>query len=281
MTLSLRPGKGHPKPPPDGTMTLREHLRELRKRLFISICAILAFLILGWIFYDQVITLLMHPFKEVIRAANPDRQAEIHAVINNVAGPFLLKSKVSVAVGIVLASPVWLYQIWAFIMPGLYGNEKKWSRIFASVAGPLFILGVLLGYWVMPKGLHVLLGFTPSDDITNLIDLNHYFMFMVRVLLVFGVAFEIPLFVIMLNLAGVVRARHLKRWRPWIVFGTFVFAAVATPSTDPVTMLLLGIPMAGLFLLSELIAWLVDRRRAGEASVDYSDFDDDQASPLE
>lgn len=279
MTISLRPRKGHGQPSDDGRMSLADHLRELRWRLFIAICAIAVGFFVGWIFYDQIIDLLMRPFEQVIAQAAPDRQDEIHPVINNVAGPFVLQAKVSVVTGLVLACPVWLYQIWGFIMPGLYRNEKKWTVIFVSVAGPLFAAGVVLGYWAMPKGLSVLLGFTP-DQITNLIDMNHYFMFMLRVLLVFGVAFEIPLFVIMLNLAGIVKGRHLKKFRPWIILGAFAFAAVATPSTDPVTMLLLGAPMTALFLISEGIAHLVDRHRGGEGSVDYSDFDDDEASPL-
>ncbi|MEP6665011.1 MAG: twin-arginine translocase subunit TatC, partial [Nocardioidaceae bacterium] len=136
-----------------------------------------------------------------------------------------------------------------------------------------------LGYVVLPKGLKVLIGFTP-DQVTNLVDLNGYLSFVIRILLVFGIAFEIPLFVVLLNLAGVVRASHLSRWRSWIIFGTFIFAAVATPSTDPITMLLLAIPMVLLFLISEGIAHIVDRRRGLAGQPDYAEYDDDEASPL-
>ena len=162
--------------------------------------------------------------------------------------------------GLVLASPIWLYQIWAFIMPGLHRNERKWTLIFVSIAGPLFAAGVVLGYVVLPKGIVGPDRLHP-EQVTNLVDLNDYLSFVIRILLVFGVSFEIPLFVVLLNLAGVVRAHHLARWRSWIIFGTFVFAAVATPSTDPITMLLLAVPMVLLFLLSEVIAHIVDRRR--------------------
>jgi sec-independent protein translocase protein TatC len=132
----------------------------------------------------------------------------------------------------------------------------------------------------MPKGLTVMLGFTP-DGLSNLIDVNSYLNFVLRVLLVFGVAFEIPLFVVLLNLAGIVSGKQLGRWRSWIVMATFVFAAVATPSTDPITMLLLAVPMTLLFLLSEVIARVIDKRRGrGGTEPDYTGFDDEEISPL-
>ncbi|MGI8992918.1 MAG: twin-arginine translocase subunit TatC, partial [Nocardioidaceae bacterium] len=151
--------------------------------------------------------------------------------------------------------------------------------LFAAIAGPLFLAGVALGYYVLPKGLAVLIGFTP-DQVTNLVDLNGYLSFILRILLVFGISFEIPLFVVLLNLAGVVQARHLARWRSWIIFGTFIFAAVATPSTDPITMLMLATPMTVLFLISEQIARFVDRRRGRAGTSDYAEYDDDEASPI-
>jgi sec-independent protein translocase protein TatC len=197
-----------------------------------------------------------------------------------VAGAFILQVKVSLVAGIVLSSPVWLYELWAFILPGLHRSERKWTIIFVSIAGPLFASGVALGYWVMPKGLQVMLSFTP-DGLSNFIDVSTYLNFVLRVLLVFGVAFEIPLFVVLLNLAGVVSGKQLGQWRAWIIFATFIFAAVATPSTDPITMLLLAIPMVLLFLISEVIARLVDRRRGRQSSEpDYNTLDDDEASPL-
>jgi sec-independent protein translocase protein TatC len=147
-----------------------------------------------------------------------------------------------------------------------------------AVAGPLFIAGVAVGYYVLPKGLEVLIGFTPAK-LENLVEFGEYFSFFTRMLLVFGIAFEIPLFVILLNLAGVVSGRALGEHRAWIIVGTFVFAAAATPSTDPFSMLMLAIPMSVLFLLSEVIARIVDRRRsraleAGPADDEASVLDD-------
>lgn len=259
-------------------MTLSEHLRELRNRLAISVLAVLAGFIVGWVFYDQLLNLLLDPFLHVVKTLARQQHLKAEPVLNGVSSSFLLQAKVSLVAGLVISSPVWLYETWAFVVPGLHRNERRWTVAFVSVAGPLFMAGVVLGYVVLPKGLKVLLGFTPNQ-VTNLVELNGYLSFVLRILLVFGVAFEIPLFVVLLNLAGVIRARHLARWRAWIIFGTFVFAAVATPSTDPITMLLLATPMVVLFLISEVIARLVDRRRGRDVD-DYADYDDDQVSPI-
>jgi sec-independent protein translocase protein TatC len=137
---------------------------------------------------------------------------------------------------------------------------------------------VLTGYYVLPKGLDVLIGFTPAK-LTNLVEFNEYFSFFTRMLLVFGVAFEIPLFVILLNLAGVVSGKQLGRYRPWIIIGTMIFAAVATPSTDPFSMLMLGIPMLLLFAVAEVIARLVDGAR-GRRRESTEQWADDEASPI-
>lgn len=282
ITSRVRRGKPKkPKPPktPDGRMALADHLRELRNRIFISIIAVAIGFTIAWNFYDEILQVLKQPFDDTVARLAEEQGLKAETVITNVAGPFLLQTKVSMVAGIVIASPVWLYELWAFILPGLHRNEKKWTYVFVAVAGPLFAAGVALGYYVMPKGFEVLLGFTPGG-ITNLITLETYLSFVLRVLLVFGMSFEIPLFVVLLHMAGVVRARHLSRWRAWILFGIFVFAAVATPSTDPITMVMLGIPMAVLYLIAELIVRVLDRRRYAGEEPDYDEFDDDEISPI-
>jgi len=193
-----------------------------------------------------------------------------------VGGGLSIQLKLCALSGVILSSPIWLYQIWAFVLPGLHRNERRWTMLFVAIAGPLFAAGVAIGYYVLPKGLEVLISFTPAD-MANLNDFNDFFSFTVRMLLVFGVAFEIPFFVVLLNLAGVISGRALARHRPWIIIGTFVFAAVATPSTDPISMLFLAFPMLALFLLSEVIARLVDRRRGRRQT---SQWADDEASSL-
>ena len=190
----------------------------------------------------------------------------------------MLQLKLCGVAAIVVSSPYWLYQIWAFVVPGLHDQERKWTRIFAAIAGPLFIVGVATGYYVLPRGLEVLIGFTPAG-LDNLVEFGDYFSFLTRMLLVFGIAFEIPLVVVMLNLAGIVSGKALGRYRPWIILGTFVFAAVATPSTDPFSMTMLAIPMLVLFFVAEVIARTVDRaRRRGRQGTDQ--WADDEASPL-
>jgi sec-independent protein translocase protein TatC len=258
----------------DGRMALADHLRELRARLLRVVAALIVAVVIALFFYDQLLALVFDPYRVAISKLPHTKTIP---TIGGVGGPLLLQLKLSGLVAVVATSPYWLYQIWAFILPGLHPHEKRWTRLFVAIAGPLFLAGVAVGYYVLPKGLQVLIGFTPAD-LTNLVEFGEYFSFMTRMLLVFGVAFEIPLFVVLLNLAGVVSGKTLGQYRPWIVVGTFVFAAVATPSTDPFSMLMLAIPMTLLFAISEVIARVVDRRRARPS---YAAFDDDEVSPIE
>ena len=255
-------------------MALADHLRELRARLLRSVVALLLAFVVALFFYDFLLDLVLRPYSDAKERLGDD--VETKAYIKGAAGPLLLQLKLSGVAALVATSPYWLYQIWAFIVPGLHSHERKWSRVFASVAGPLFILGVATGYYVLPKGLEVLIGFTPVE-LENLVEFGEYFSFFTRMLLVFGVSFMIPLFVIMLNLAGVVSGKALGQHRPWIVVGTFVFAAAATPSTDPFSMLMLAAPMTLLFGASEVIARMVDRRRRSA----LDDLDDDEVSDIE
>jgi sec-independent protein translocase protein TatC len=257
-----------------GKMSLADHFRELRARLMKSMLALVAATVVSFFFYNQLIDLVTGPFND----ARERLPSSTHTVIyvSGVGGGLMIQLKLCALAGVVVSSPVWLYQIWAFVMPGLHRNERRWTMVFVAIAGPLFAAGVALGYYVLPKGLQVLISFTPAD-MTNLNDFNDFFSFMVRMLLVFGISLEIPFFVVLLNLAGIVSGKALGRYRPWIILGTFVFAAVATPSTDPISMLLLAIPMLVLFLLSEVIARIVDRRRGRGTPQQWAD---DDVSPL-
>ena len=259
----------------DGRMALADHLRELRARLLRSVVVLVVALAVALFFYNDLLELIYRPYYTAMRQLGASTKSI--ASVSGIGGPLLLQLKLSGLTAVVATSPFWLYQIWAFIVPGLHAHEKRWTRLFAAVAGPLFLVGVGVGYYVLPKGLQVLIGFTPAR-LTNIIDFTEYFSFMTRMLLVFGISFEIPVFVVLLNLAGIVPGRALATYRPWIVVATFVFAAVATPSTDPFSMLMLALPMTLLFLVSEVIARTVDRRRA---RVSYDAFDDDQVSPIE
>jgi sec-independent protein translocase protein TatC len=264
-----------------GRMPLVEHLRELRNRLFKSVVAILVGTIIGWIFYEQLFALLKDPFYASVADLSERRDLDAELTLGGIASAFTLQVKVALVAGIVLASPVWLYQLWAFISPGLHRHERRWGLAFAAIATPFFLAGMLLGYVVLPKSIEILINFTPLD-VSNLVQVDTYLSFVLRMLLVFGVALEIPLLVVMLNLAGVVSSASLRRARSWIVLGVFVFAAVATPSTDPITMLFLAVPMTLLFLASEVITRLADRRRAKRsAEPAYDALGDDEISPID
>jgi sec-independent protein translocase protein TatC len=263
----------------DGRMALADHLRELRARLLRIAVLLIVGIAAAWFFYDYLFALIYEPYSQA-QVVLEGKGVDSKPVLTGVANPLLLQLKLCAMAAVVLGSPFWLYQIWAFVMPGLHPNEKRWTRVFAAVAGPLFLAGVAVGYYVLPKGIEVLIGFTP-EALQNLVEFGDYFRFITRMLLVFGVAFEIPLFVVMLSLAGVVSGKALGAYRPWIVLGTFVFAAVATPSTDPFSMLMLALPMTVLFLVSEGIARLIDRRRRKRAAEEgLESLDDDAVSPL-
>lgn len=262
----------------DGRMALSDHLRELRARLLLVALSLVAGIVVAWFFYEQLFALLLDPYEDAQRRL-AEKGVRSEGVVTGVATSLLLRLKISALASVVATSPFWLYQIWGFVVPGLHAHEKKWTKLFAVVAGPLFVAGVAVAYYVLPKGMEVLIGFTPGS-LKSLVDFGDYFRFLTRMMLVFGIAFEIPLFVVMLNLAGVVSGRALGAYRPWIVVGTFIFAAVATPSTDPFSMIMLAIPMSVLFLISEGIARLVDRRRAARGD-EFGDLADDEASPLE
>lgn len=259
----------------DGRMALSDHLRELRARILKSGLVITLGVIVALFFFDQIFDLILTPYDDARDALGADVSTQ--ATIQGAGGPLMLHLKLCGTAGVVATSPYWLYQIWAFILPGLHARERLWSRVFAAIAGPLFLIGAWIGYLTLPKGLEVLIGFTPAD-LTNLIEFGDYLTFLTRTLLVFGIAFEIPVFIILLNLAGILPGRTIASHRPWFIIGVVVFAAVATPSTDPFSMLFLAIPMVMLFAISEVICRVLDRRRR-EADPAQG-LADDELSPL-
>ena len=259
-------------------MALSDHLRELRARVLKSAVVILLGVVVALFFFDQIFHLVETPYLAAKEAlAQNGSKVNSQSTIGGVGGPIMLQLKLCGLVGLIATSPYWLYQIWAFILPGLHSRERKWTRVFAAIAGPLFIAGVVVGYLTLPKGLEILIGFT-QESLVNLVEFGDYLTFLIRTLLVFGIAFEIPVFVILLNLAGVVSGAALAAHRPWIVIGTVVFAAVATPSTDPFSMLFLAIPMLILFFVSEVICRVLDRRRRDREEL--TGIGDDELSPL-
>lgn len=260
-------------------MPLREHLRELRRRILISLFAIAVGAAVGWVYYTPIFDLISQPIQDVVARATAEGR-DVRLVMAGVTDAFMMQVKVAVIAGLVLASPVWIYQLWAFVTPGLHRKERRWVYVFTAISVPLFLAGVVLAYVLMPKGLQVLLGFTPQN-VGNYLPVDRYLSFFLRMVIVFGIGFLTPLFIVGLNILGVLSGKRLaSAWR-FIIFGVFVFAAVATPTGDPITMLLLATPVLLLVGAAVVFSMLNDRRRRRNAAEpDYNQFGDDELSPL-
>ncbi|MBU6533840.1 twin-arginine translocase subunit TatC [Streptomyces sp. NPDC057245] len=271
---------------PEGRMPLAEHLRELRNRLAKALLAIVVVTVVAAFFYRDIINFLTDPilesvgceksFEELARSkAGSEPCAQI--TINGLLGPFTLALKVSLTAGIVLASPVWLYQLWAFVAPGLHRNEKKYAYAFVASGAPLFLVGAYFAYAVLPTSAKVLIDFTPSD-VDNLLPLDELLDLVTRMVVVFGLSFELPLLLVMLNLTGVLSGKRMLGWWRAMIMGITLFAAIATPSTDPLTMMMLAGPIWVLYFAAVSIALLNDRRKSRRAALEP---DDDEASDLD
>lgn len=242
-------------------MPLLEHLREFRKRIVRSASAISLAAIIGWFFYNEIITKLAQPVCDLALAQKTGSNTCGSLYINGVLGPLNLQIKVALLTGVILAAPIWLYQLWAFIAPALHRKERRNSIFFFVAATPFFAAGTLLGYSILPIAIEVLFGFTP-DALTNLVKFDDYLDFVMRAILLFGIAFELPVFLVTFNLIGFLSGSAILRpWRIW-VFCIVLFVAGFTPSADPLSMIALAVPLILLYLLSGLFALWNDRRRA-------------------
>lgn len=237
-------------------MSLSGHLKELRKRLFWSALFIVAGTIFGWFIFDPVFELLQKPILEVAKNRN-----QIAAVnFGGVTSSFDMRLQVSIFLGVVITSPVWLWNLWAFITPGLKKRERRYTLGFVFSAVPLFLIGCYIAWASLPSFVQTLIGFTPAGS-TNLIDGSLYILFTLRILLVFGIAFVLPVVLVLLNFAGLITSKSIfKSWR-MAVFLTAVIAALATPTADPMSMFLLMIPLLALYFLAGGIAALRDKAR--------------------
>ena len=257
-------------------MPLREHLRELRNRIFKAGLALLAGAVGGWFLYDPVLEALTEP---LLRLAE-QRGRNISPNFPTVAAAFDLKVKISIFIGVIVSAPVWIYQFWAFITPGLTRKERRYALGFVFAAVPLFMAGSWLAYQFLPNAVRFLVDFTP-DGFSNLIDAQVYLGFVMRIILAFGLSFLVPVVLVALNFIGLVSARAMvKAWR-WVVVVAFTFAAIATPTPDVLSMFLLALPLLALFALAIGISAVNDgRRRRARARDEFSALDDDATSPL-
>jgi sec-independent protein translocase protein TatC len=269
----------------DARMTLIEHLVELRTRLTrASLAVLLVTAVVGFGFYDQVLKVVVHPYCQVpqqYRFQDAAHPTECILYANGPTDQFTFRLKVAFFAGVLLSAPIWVYQLWAFIAPGLHRRERRYTYIFVAVSLCLFTIGGLLAYFLLAKTLTLLLS-VGGSSVATILDVNKYVAFAVGMMLVFGVGFEFPLVLSLLNLAGVLPTARMRSWRRIVYFAMFVFAAVATPSTDPFTMTFLAIPLCILYELAIVFARLHDRRvrkRAGET--DWAGLADDEQSPLD
>lgn len=261
-------------------MTLTEHISELRSRLGKALLAIAvattAVAIWG---YNPLIRMLEKPYRSV--PADHRAVADGTLIFTHPTDAFVLRLKIALIAGLILSSPIWLYQLWAFVTPGLHRNERKWALAFVSTSVVLFTAGAVVAYLVLPKAMDVLLG-VGGPGLAALLEATKYLSFVTSIMLIFGVSFEFPLLIIMLNFAGLLSSRRLRNWRRYAIFIIFAFAAVATPTQDPFTMLALAVPMCLLYEFAALVAWLHDRRAATRAArSELAGLSDDEASPLD
>jgi sec-independent protein translocase protein TatC len=266
--IRLPGGRGNP----DGSMPLMEHIRELRNRVFKALLFAGIGTLIGWYVYPHVWHFIEAPYCRL----NLKSQVQVigagkgcHLFVSGVFDALFLRLKISIITGVIISAPLWLYQLWAFIAPGLYSRERRWAYFFVGASVPLFALGGGIAYFAMTKGLRFLIALIPAGAVP-IINIGTYLGYAIAMLAIFGIAFELPLVFVLLNLAHVLTHERFAKWRRMIIFGVFLFAAVATPSPDPISMLLLAVPCVVLVEFAEVFAFFNDRRRARLEALEYA-----------
>ena len=233
------------------SMTLIEHLAELRRRLAFSLAILVTMSIVGWFLYLPVLHFLREPY-----CASFPHHCQLYA--RTPLEPLSIRVKISLFTGFFLSSPAIFYHVWRFITPGLKANEKRYVVPFVAVSLLLFALGAGLAYLVFPRAISFL-GTVGGSNVNLLISPDSYFNLILLVIVVFGLSFEFPVVLVGLELARIVSSQQLRKVRRWAILAITIAAAVFTPSSDPYSMLALGLPMYLFFELSILIGRIMKR----------------------
>lgn len=248
-------------------MPLVDHLKEARRRLIFILLGILVGSIVGWFLYPYIFEYMARPLMDL-----RERGQVTELNFETVSAAFDLKLKLSMFAGFIITTPWWVYQIWAFIAPALKKREKAYAIIFTIAGAILFAAGAAIGIWIMPHAVQILTSFAPASAVM-LMKSNMYFSFYMRLVLVFGMSFLIPLAMVGLNQLNILRAETmLKGWR-WAVVSAFVFAAVANPLPDPWNMTFQALAMLTLYLLAVGISYIHDRRHDKKQAKEEAELD--------
>jgi sec-independent protein translocase protein TatC len=266
---------------PEGRMPLMDHLRELRNRIVKVAIVIVIGMIVALVFSNQSWNFLTRPFCEASIAGKTGcHQVGDQLTYSTIFDPLFTRVEIAFYLALVGTSPVWLYQLWAFIAPGLYSREKKWAYLFTGTAVPLFVGGAVLAYFVMDRGLHYLLGLAYGNTLV-LPSIDTYISYLVGMVVGFGLAFELPLVLVMLNVAGILTHERFRKWRKTLIFVTFIVSGMVNPSPDPTTMLLLGGVCVILVEMAEVFVFFNDKRRARLHPGMYANLSDDEVSSID
>jgi sec-independent protein translocase protein TatC len=262
----------------DGSMPLIEHIRELRSRVLKASVAILLGAGVMYYFSSRVVQFVLRPYCDYAEKLNTNNTCGLN--LTSVLDPFMLQLKIAVYLGLAVSAPFWLYQLWAFIAPGLHRRERRYTYAFVAIATPLFSLGMGLGYVMVTRSIRFLLTLAPNISSVSLsLNMVEYFDFVTLVMVVFGLGFEFPLLILVLNVAGVVSARRLLSWWRVAIFLMFLFAGIVTPNPDPFSMTIFGLCLSALYFMAVGAAFVVDGRRARRAA--RESIGDDAVSPIE
>jgi sec-independent protein translocase protein TatC len=262
-------------------MSLTDHLTELRNRLGKALIALAIASAVCFYFEPHIFNFLKEPYCRLpAKHRAPTSTGNCQLYFFGITDAFFLRFKISMISGAALSAPVWLYQLWSFITPGLHRHERRWALSFVVSSIVLFAAGGFFAYLTLEKGLSLLLGFG-GNGLVSVLDGTRYLSYVIAMLMIFGLSFELPLLVLMLNLAGVVTTTKLRSWRRMEIFLVFVFAAVITPSQDPFTLCALAVPMCVFYEVAIIAGRVNDKRKTRrERASPYTDLDDDETSDL-